>query len=411
MRSDYARCRPDRQRVGQNPDRAVLGSSFDVRADTVVVASGVLSNELPWLAVSGRAIVIADSAQPIALRGINRSGLEYSVPVSNGFLEAAAISQSEIDHIVRVWGANLLRIPFNQDWALNGRGSFSAQAYLEALDRTVFWASRAGAYTLLDLHWLDADVTRGANSDGSWNRVPALPDGGSIEVWEVLARRYRNEPAVLFDIFNEPHTPIRGDTARYKTIDDEGRLEPFTRRSVTMREWQPWARQLVLAIRKWHPRSLIFVPGVRWAYDLRGMPLSIADGSTEVFHNVVYTTHVYPWCGPPRARNRRRWFAAEYPLTWREAFGSLARRAPVFIGEWGGGSEHVEWGDALARYARRLGLGWAAWSWSDWPPLVRNAQLQDYGETDFGRLVRRHLTSGATRTLAQRSANVSSPNF
>ena len=371
----------------------------------------MLSNQLPWLAASGRAIVTAGSTQPIHLRGINRSGLEYAEPGQNGFLEAAAISQSEIDRIVGGWGANLLRIPFNQDWALNGRGSFSAEAYLDALDRIVSWASRAGAYTLLDLHWLDADITRGSNSDGSFNRVPALPNAGSIEVWERLAERYRNEPAVLFDIFNEPHSPIRGDTASYDSIDDEGHLAPLKGRSVTMRVWQAWARRLVRAIRGSHPRSLIFVPGIDWAYDLRGMPLSIADGSTEVFQNIVYSTHVYPWCGPPRTRRRRLWFAAQQPLTWREAFGSLARRAPVFIGEWGGRSDHVQWGEALARYARRLGVGWAAWSWSDRPRLVQNAQMQRYEETDFGRVVRRHLASIDKRTLAQRSANMRSPNF
>ena len=385
--------------------------SWSVRFWFCVVASSVLSNRLPWLATSGRAIVNAELTQPIALRGLNRSGLEYAEPGPGGFLEAASISQSEIDLIVRNWGANLLRVPFNQDWALTGRGSLSAKAYLEALDRIIFWASRAGAYTLLDLHWLDADITRGSNSDGSYNRVPALPNAGSIEVWEVLADRYRNEPAVLFDIFNEPHTPIRGDAASYESIDDEGHLVPLKGRSVTMRTWHPWARRLVRAIRKRHPRSLIFVPGVEWAYDLRGMPLSIADGSTEVFRNVVYSTHVYPWCGPPRTRRRRLWFAGQQPLTWREAFGSLARRAPVFIGEWGGRSDHVQWGEALARYARRLGVGWAAWSWSDRPRLVQNAQMQRYEETDFGRVVRRHLANTETRMLAQRSANVRSPNF
>ena len=381
-------------------------------ADTVtVVASGVLSNGLPWLATAGRAIVRAESRQPLILRGINRSGLEYAEPGAHGFLASARISSAEIEHIVRVWGANILRIPFNQDWALNGRGTFSASAYLDAIDQVIDWTSRAGAYTLLDLHWLDADAPRGWNRDGSSNRVPPLPNAASIEVWGLLADRYRSESAVLLDIFNEPHAPIWGDATLLEHIDDDGAIVGLKSRRVTMAEWQPWARRLVRTIRELHPRSLIFVPGVNWAYDLRGMPLTISDRSSEIFHGLVYSTHVYPWCGRPPGRTRRTWHRTQHSLTWRDAFGSLARQVPVFIGEWGGGPEHLKWGDALARYARWLGLGWAAWSWSDRPRLVSNAQMQQYEETEFGGLVRRHLARSRSPDWGQRSANINSPNF
>ena len=277
------------------------------------------------------------------------------------------------------WGANIIRVPFNQDWALNGRRNFTADAYLAAIDQVIFWASAAGAYTLLDLQWLDADVACGSNPDGSCNRVPSLPTTDTLAVWRMLARRYRDEPAVLFDVFNEPHDPIPDDPTGLVGIGENGILFPLTRRRVTIAEWQPWARHLVQAIRAEHPASLIFVSGVRWAYDLRGMPLTIANGSTEMLPNLVYSTHVYPW-------------TAHSGLSWRAAFGELSRCAPVFIAEWGGGTEDVDWGERLARYARRLEIGWTAWSWSDRPRLVVNAQAQRYEPTDFGRLVRRHLT-------------------
>jgi hypothetical protein len=96
--------------------------------------------------------------------------------------------------------------------------------------------------------------------------------------------------------------------------------------------------------------------------------------------------------------------------SWREAFGSLARHAPVFIGEWGGGPDDLRWGEWLARYARWLGIGWTAWSWSDRPRLVVDAQAGRYEETPFGRLVRKHLTPAAGQD-GQRSANINSPNF
>ena len=378
---------------------------------SLVVASGVLSNDLPWLEATGRTIVNAETRQQVILRGVNRSGLEYAEPGVTGFLESAALSESEIHHIVCGWHAKVIRLPFNQDWAINGRGAFTAAAYLEAIDQVVFWASRAGAYTLLDLQWIDADVGRGSNGDGSCNRVPALPNAASIDVWGLLADRYRSEPAVLFDIFNEPHDPLPDDRTPLHGIDTEGNVYPLGARIVTIREWQVWARHLVHAIRREHQRSLIFVPGVSWAYDLRGMPLTIGESGSQYFDNVVYTTHVYRWCGPSRVSKRRQWRRSRSAPSWKEAFGALSRVAPVFIGEWGGGPQDVGWGEALARYARWLGIGWTAWSWSDWPRLVIDAQTQRYDDTDFGRLVRRELTKGATMDARHRSAKTISPNF
>jgi hypothetical protein len=334
---------------------------------------------------------------------VNRSGLEYAEPNGQGFLEMAYISESDIDYMVHDWAANIIRIPFNQDWALNGRGGFSASAYLDAIDQVIFWASRAGAYTLLDLQWLDADAVRGLNTDGSYNRVASLPTTDSILVWAVLAQRYRDEPAVLFDVFNEPHDPLPDDFTPLEGVRDDGGTFPLTRRRVTMAEWQPWARQLVHAIRREHARSLVFVSGVRWGYDLRQMPLTIESGSREMFPNIVYSTHVYPWGGAPTARRRHASrFAKHSTLSWGEAFGRLSRSSPVFVSEWGGGAQHVRWGEMLARYARRLGIGWTAWSWSDRPRLVVDAQARRYEATDFGQVVRRSLI-GVNKTVPRPS--------
>ena len=110
---------------------------------------GDLSSGLARLTVSGTKIVSGAASQTIRLRGVNRSGLEYAEPGSQGFLENAGISEPEISHMVREWGANVIRVPFNQDWVLHGRGSYTASTYLDALDQMIYYASRAGAYTIL----------------------------------------------------------------------------------------------------------------------------------------------------------------------------------------------------------------------------------------------------------------------
>ena len=125
---------------------------------------GELSHGLPRLITSGNRIGTGGNAA-VLLRGVNRSGLEYSEPGATGFIASAGISQAEIREIVQNWGSNIIRLPFNQDWALHGRGGHAASEYLQALDQVIDWAAALGAYTLLDLQWLDADTVYGRLND------------------------------------------------------------------------------------------------------------------------------------------------------------------------------------------------------------------------------------------------------
>ena len=322
------------------------------------IMNGKLSNGLPGLSTSGNRIVDVSAGAPVVLRGMNRSGLEYAGPDEQGFLSGAAISRAEIETIARGWHCNVIRLPFNQDFALRGRDNHSGEEYQRALDQVVYWASLFGAYTLLDLQWLDADRTYG----GTRNFVAPLPNVLSIELWTTLARRYKDEPAVLYDLFTEPHDRLNDDP--FPLNKEDGTTYPANQRRVTMGEWQPWARRLTDAIRAENPNALVFIVGINWAYDLRGMPMDLA--------NVVYSTHVY----------------ADKGNDWPEAFGNLSPSVPVFVGEFGGKDTpgDLDFGRRLTQYMQELGIGWAAWSWFNEPVLVTR-----YTVTAFGDIVRRQL--------------------
>lgn len=326
-----------------------------------------LSNGLPPLIVLGNGIVDADSGAPVLLRGINRSGLEYSSPDGEGSLSKAGITEAEMDVIVSGWDANIVRLPFNQDWALS-RPGYDPEPYLTALDGAIRMAARRGAYTSLDLQWLDAATSRGSTDGGKPNFVAPLPNQDSLVLWQQLARRYREEPAVLYDIFNEPHDRLSDDPIPLIEIAADGSFTELRGRKVTMAQWQPWASALIDAIRAENPAALIFVSGVNWGFDLRGMPLPGIEG-------IVCSTHVY--------RNKG--------TDWDRAFGGLALERPVFVGEWGGTDDDLEWGEALADYMDARQLGWTAWSWSDWPRLVQPPGVPPYQPTAFGALVRSRL--------------------
>lgn len=316
-----------------------------------------LSHNLDPLWTRGNQMISAWTGRSIVLRGVNRSGLEYSEPGTAGFLAAAGISRVEIQEIAS-WGCNIIRLPFNQDWALHGRGAFSAESYLQALDTTIRWASEFGMYTLLDLQWLSADVQWGCLKDGSVNRVAPLPDRSSILLWRTLAERYREEPAVLYDIFNEPHDPLPDDP--HPVLDPSGSEIPGRRVSAAV--WSEWAETLTGTIREAHPRAAVFVSGTNWGYDLSGITVN-AEG-------VVLSTHIYRGKQP----------------SWERAFGTIAASRPVFAAEWGGEDDDVAWGRNLAEYLRSIGIGWTAWSWRDWPHLLSGGR-----PTRFGELVKAEL--------------------
>jgi endoglucanase len=325
---------------------------------------GTLSHGLGQLGVAGNRIIDVNCLAPVTLRGINRSGMEYGSPAHAG------ITAADLERIVCGWGANIVRVPFNQDWALR-RAGYDPEPYLAALDFIIETCAALGAYTLLDLQWLDAETVRGRNSDGSNNFVPPLPNLGSIELWRQLAARYVDEPAVLYDIFNEPHDALPDDPVPLIDMRDDGSTFALRSWRVGMEEWRPWAVRLVGAIRSQNPRALIFVSGTNWGYDLRGFPLEGTPG-------IVYSTHIY--------RNKGN--------DWDAAFGSLAANYPVFAAEMGGGADDLEWGASLIDYCAQHNIGWTAWSWSDRPHLIVPPLSPDYRPTAFGEVVRNALTPG-----------------
>jgi hypothetical protein len=269
------------------------------------------------------------------------------------------------------WRCNIIRLPFNQDWALHGNSSHSAEDYLASMDQVISWGASLGAYTILDLQWLDAETVYGQikQKDGkpSDNHVPPTPNSESILLWRALAKRYRDETAVLFDILNEPHDPLGDDVLPLHEIGSAGDVIETNHDSVGPKEWVCWAERLVAEIRAVRPTGIVMVAGVDWAFDLRGVRIQAP--------NIVYSAHIYS--------NRRR-------DDWRNAIGDSSN-VPVFVGEWGGTEEDLDFGRALVGEMRRLGLGWTAWSWVDEPKLVKPPRVPHYEPTVFGELVRNEL--------------------
>ncbi|MBM3759367.1 MAG: glycoside hydrolase family 5 protein [Acidobacteria bacterium] len=185
------------------------------------------------LATKGRHIIDAATGQPLLLRGVNMSGIEY----------LRKITREELHEAVVGWNCDIVRIPFVQSKVANIE-------YVDELRQVVQWLWVMGSFAILDLQWLSAE-----------SGVAPEPNLGSIACWETLAHAFNDAPYVIFDLLNEPH-------------------------DVPAKQWVEWAYLLTDTVRAVDPERVVMVGGLDWAYDLRGVHLDLP--------NVIYSTHVYP---------------------------------------------------------------------------------------------------------------------
>jgi endoglucanase len=171
------------------------------------------------ISISGNHFVNG-AGQPIRLLGVNHQSFEYACVdgfgYNDGHMDAADAAA------VASWNANAVRVPLNEDcWlGLNGQPNSSqteeklTQAgYQQAVEEYVADLNAHGLYAILDLHWT-APGAQVANSQ------QPMPDEHSVPFWQSVAQTFKSNPAVVFDLFNEPFDPTDKNSG-----DDEEPLD------------------------------------------------------------------------------------------------------------------------------------------------------------------------------------------
>ena len=140
------------------------------------------------------------SGQTIRLLGVNREGTEYACVNGTGYsvgpedaADAAAIAS---------WHTNADRIPINEDcWlGINGLPAYgTADGYRQMIESYVSALNADGIYAILDLQWT-------APASVPANGLRTMPDDHSQAFWSSVASTFADDPAVVFDAFNEPHS-------------------------------------------------------------------------------------------------------------------------------------------------------------------------------------------------------------
>lgn len=254
--------------------------------------------------------------------GVDRTALEWS---STGYNNSLADYQL----MVSAWHANTVRIALNQDFWLAGAAQHDPN-YPAFVAQNVAWAEQAGMDVILDLHWNDkGDLS---NTSPGQQR---MADVNSVEFWREVATAYKNDPRVLFELYNEPHD-ITWDVWLGGGDSGEG--------------WTVHGMQeLYDTVRGTGANNLVLIGGLDWAYDLSGVATHRVNGT-----NIVYATHPYYYNNTARP-----------PSDWDRGFGYLTATDPVIATEFGTLDCGTAYVDSFLSYADAHNMSWTAWAW--WP--------------------------------------------
>jgi endoglucanase len=355
------------------------GLFLSATASLLVV--GLLAAPRP-LKVTGNQLLTEDD-QPVRLRGVNCAGLEWSSDGDGHMPRTFTVAVSD-------WHANLIRLPLSQDrWF--GRApeqTDGGAGYRALVHQLVNFCSDHNAYIILDLHWSDA---------GEWGRNIGqhnLPDKNSIVFWEDAATTFKQNPAVLFDLYNEP-SHITWDQwfeGGPITETDEKTKAKIVYESVGL-------PRLLKAIRSTGAKNVIVAGGINWAYEVEGI-LPDRELKDPLGNGVVYAAHPYPHAYDGIGR--------ETIAQWAARMESFAKKRPIIVTEFGSiermwafpkdsGYHDERWNREMIATLEEKRWNWTAWDFhvTAWPCLISD---WNYTPTpEFGVWVKQALAKNLPR--------------
>lgn len=314
------------------------------------------------LRTSGASILGADGS-PVLLAGVNWGGAQQDECVPYGLDK---LPRAELISRIAAMGLNHIRVPFATGTIMTNGGQVkTAPAPLSRLTANpdlqglspwgvlqvlVTDATAAGLYVILNSHlsfpgWCCAD----ADNNGLWynNNWPAST---FFACWDLIAHRFAGNPAVGYDIRNEPRKATVGGVVRTPTWGDGGSAD-----------FRRMYQQAIDKIRAADPDCLCFCEGLSYAGDLTGWKAApVGRGNT------VASMHDYSWFHPAGQSQ------AAYEAQMDAKGGYLVQQgiAPLWIGEFGANTDvplaqmQSGWLPQFIAYAAKRGLHWCWWELS-----------------------------------------------
>jgi len=311
--------------------------------------------------VAGNHLVNAQGT-PIRLLGVNRSGAEYACVENQGVI--AGPTSTEAIAAMTSWRIDAVRIPLNEDCWLGINGAparYSGARYRAAIRAYVGNLNKAGLYVILDLHW---------NAPGGELAVGQRPMADlshAVAFWASVARTFRADPAVMFDLYNEPNG-ISWQCWRDGCVLSGG--------------WSAAGMQtLVNAVRSTGAQQPIIVTGIGSGNNLS---LWLRYRPHDPVRQLVAGLHAYGL------------LSCNTVACWNRVVDPVARVAPVVATEVGEADCSASFTDRFMSWADGAGVSYLGWSWNPSgcraPALITSwaGQPTAYGEGLRLHLIKRH---------------------
>jgi len=258
----------------------ILTGVVFVLATTAFAASagGGTSSSMPLPIKVVGTRVLDSKGEPVTLRGVNCASMEWTSDGQGHILQSVKVA-------IEDWHVNHVRLPMSQDrwFGKAPEQKDEGKAYRALVKEVVDLCASKGVYIVLDLHWSNA---------GEWGQnigQHSMPDENSVAFWKDLAPVYADHPAVIYDLYNEPHDVTWDIWLNGGTVTDR----PNNRRGGEPKTFQAVGMQKLLdVVRAAGAKNVIIVGGLNWAYDfdgiLEGRQLKDPDGN-----GVIYANHAY----------------------------------------------------------------------------------------------------------------------
>jgi endoglucanase len=325
----------------------------------VVVAVACLGAPAVCAAAAPRPRVVANhvvdsrTGQFFVMRGVNWPSFEYACHDGYGYSNTANKRTVGPDAagaaLIVSWHINTVRIPLNQDcWLGEDRlPKFGTRSgYRRAVRKWVSILHKAGLAVVLDLHW---SGPRGVVADGQ----RAMADNRSDDFWRSVARTFRRDRSVVFDLFNEPYSRYGTNGLVFDLTWDCWRnggcnaprahiLKPLDGRTFVTIGMQA----MVDAIRGAGARQPIIVSGRDFGNDVSGWLANrpADDQLIAGFHNYSHQPCHTTAC-------------------WDATVAPVLAQVPVVSGEFGENDCSSAFVDTFMAWADQRDVGYLMWAW------------------------------------------------
>ena len=174
-----------------------FGPNSGSNTQTTPTHAGPVNTSKPSGLIQAQGANLVDATgHPVVLRGAD---LESPFIYIKGWNQGKRPTDLPINQIFTTmahdWNMNFTRIPISP-WIYNQ----DSATYMSQLDQYVQTANAAGLYVVLDMH-------DDAKAGSPYGNNATLPKSEDVTFWKAIATHYKDNPMVMFDVYNEPKAP------------------------------------------------------------------------------------------------------------------------------------------------------------------------------------------------------------